>query len=113
MSRDFRGRCNTHEMAQVMMQSSGGASDRAPFFGAKMPPEIKKLVQLSRNVDRSTYGNVLKCKVHNHRAFAELGQPNVHSYVHTDANTLTHKVTHICITRSPTYMLLDIVLGLY
>eukprot|EP00731_Ephydatia_muelleri_P030928 Em0022g442a len=47
-------------MAQVMMQSSGGASDRAPFFGAKMPPEIKKLVQLSRNVDRSTYGNVLK-----------------------------------------------------
>ena len=42
--------------------ASSGASlgDRTPFYGAKLPEEIKKLVKLSKSVDHATVRKVLK-----------------------------------------------------
>ncbi len=46
---------------QVMSHSGGGqAADRTPFYGVKVPVEVKKLVQLSKGVERSTMKEVLK-----------------------------------------------------
>ena len=48
---------------QVMSHSGGGvATDRTPFYGIKLPPEIKSLIQLSKKVDHSTMRKVLKSK---------------------------------------------------
>ena len=48
---------------QVMSHSGGGmAADRTPFYGIKLPPEVKSLVQLSKKVEHSTMRKVLKSK---------------------------------------------------
>ena len=50
-------------MIQVMSQSGGGlAADRTPFYGIKLPSEVKKLIQLSKSVEHSTIRKILKCK---------------------------------------------------
>ena len=44
-----------------MSHSGGGqAADRTPFYGIKLPVEVKKLVQLFKVVERSTMKQVLK-----------------------------------------------------
>ena len=46
---------------QVMAHSGGGyATDRTPFFGIRVPPEVKKLIQLSKTVDQATFKKILK-----------------------------------------------------
>ena len=46
---------------QVMSHSGGGVgSDRTPFYGIKLPVEVKKLVQLAKTVERSTLRQILK-----------------------------------------------------
>ena len=48
---------------QVMSHSGGGlAADRTPFYGIKLPPEAKSLVQLSKKMEHATLRKVLKCK---------------------------------------------------
>lgn len=50
-------------MVQVMSHSGGGlAADRTPFYGIKLPPEVKKLVQLTKTVEHSTMKKILKGK---------------------------------------------------
>lgn len=50
-------------MIQVISHSGQGgtAADRTPFYGIKLPPEVKKLVQLSKAVDHATVRKILKC----------------------------------------------------
>ena len=38
------------------------AADRTPFYGIKLPPEVKSLVQLSKKVEHATMRKVLKSK---------------------------------------------------
>lgn len=45
---------------QVMSHSGGLASDRTPFYGAKLPVEIKKLVQLAKAMERNVTRQILK-----------------------------------------------------
>ena len=47
---------------QVMSHSGGGqaAADRTPFYGIKLPVEVKKLIQLSKVVERTTMKQILK-----------------------------------------------------
>ena len=62
-----RGESSIKKMSavQVMAQSAVGATaaDRTPFFGVKTPLELKRLVQLSKTVDTSSFKEVVKCKV--------------------------------------------------
>lgn len=39
------------------------AADRTPFYGIKLPPEVKSLIQLSKKVEHSTMRKVLKSKL--------------------------------------------------
>ena len=49
---------------QVMAQSGvGGAADRTPFFGIKIPLEVKKTVQLSKTLDMGLFKKIVKCGV--------------------------------------------------
>ena len=60
-----RGWVNAHKMSavQVMAQSGvGGAADRTPFFGIKVPQEVKKLVQISKTLDAAVFKNIVKCE---------------------------------------------------
>ncbi|XP_064404733.1 COMM domain-containing protein 5-like isoform X2 [Halichondria panicea] len=51
-------------MIQVISHSGSGiAADRTPFYGIKLPSEVKKLVQLSKTVDHTTLRKILKCVV--------------------------------------------------
>lgn len=51
---------------QVMSHSGGGlAADRTPFYGIKLPPEVKSLLQLSKKMEHATLRKVLKCKLLN------------------------------------------------
>lgn len=43
-----------------MALSGGYASDRTPFFGLKVPLEVKKLAQLAKSADQGTLRAVLK-----------------------------------------------------
>ena len=46
---------------QVMSHSGGGlAADRTPFYGIKLPSEVKSLIQLSKKMDHATLRKVLK-----------------------------------------------------
>jgi hypothetical protein len=45
---------------QVMSHSGGMGSDRTPFYGIKMPLEVKNMVKLSKTVDRGILKEVLK-----------------------------------------------------
>ena len=46
---------------QVMSHSGGSVgSDRTPFYGIKLPMEVKKMVQLSKTMEHSTLKAVLK-----------------------------------------------------
>ena len=63
-------------VVQVMAHGGGGfAADRTPFFGIRLPPEVKKLVQLSKTIDPATFKKILKCmfppppKHHHHFPF--------------------------------------------
>ena len=49
-------------VVQVMGQGGGGgyAADRTPFFGIKTPPEVKRLVHLTKTVERATFRKILK-----------------------------------------------------
>ena len=48
-------------MVQVMSHSGRGlVSDRTPFYGIKLPPEVKKLVQLTKVVEHSTMKKILR-----------------------------------------------------
>lgn len=48
---------------QVMAQSgAGGAADRTPFFGLKIPLEMKKMVQLSKTLDAAVFKRIVKCE---------------------------------------------------
>lgn len=48
---------------QVMSHSGGGlAADRTPFYGIKLPSEVKSLIQLYKKVDHATMRKVLKSK---------------------------------------------------
>ena len=48
-------------VVQVMGQGGGGyAADRTPFFGIKAPPEVKRLVHLSKTVEHATFRKILK-----------------------------------------------------
>lgn len=52
-------------MVQVISHSGRGgglAADRTPFYGIKLPSEVKKLVQLAKTVEHATVRKVLKCK---------------------------------------------------
>ncbi len=52
-------------MIQVISHSGSGiAADRTPFYGIKLPSEVKKLVQLSKTVDHATLRKILKCMDH-------------------------------------------------
>lgn len=49
---------------QVMSHSGGGlGSDRTPFYGIKLPVEVKNLVKLCKTVERDTMREVLKGKI--------------------------------------------------
>ena len=55
------GRDLAMSFTQVMAHSGGGlAADRTPFFGIKTPPEVKKLVQLSKSLDQGTFRKILR-----------------------------------------------------
>ena len=55
--------CHKMSMVQVISHSGGGlAADRTPFYGIKLPPEVKKLVQLSKKIEHGTIRKILKCK---------------------------------------------------
>ena len=45
---------------QVMSHSGGMGSDRTPFYGIKLPPEVKNLVKLCKTADRGVMKEVLK-----------------------------------------------------
>ena len=46
---------------QVMSHSGGNfGSDRTPFYGIKLPVEVKKLVMLSKTIEHATMREVLK-----------------------------------------------------
>ena len=50
-------------MVQVMGGGGGGyAGDRTPFFGLKIPPEVRKLAQLASATDQDTLRALLKGK---------------------------------------------------
>ncbi len=59
----FSTRSIKMSMIQVISHSGQGgtAADRTPFYGIKLPPEVKKLVQLSKAVDHATVRKILKC----------------------------------------------------
>ena len=50
---------------QVMAQSAVGsaAADRTPFFGIKAPQELKRTVQLAKNLDTALFKNIVKCEL--------------------------------------------------
>ena len=49
---------------QVMTQSAvGGAADRTPFFGIKVPHELRKTIQLAKNLDTALFKNIVKCEL--------------------------------------------------
>ena len=50
---------------QVMAQSGlgGGAADRTPFFGIKVPLELRKTVQLAKAMDISLFKKIVKCEL--------------------------------------------------
>ncbi len=51
-------------MIQVISHSASGggiAVDRTPFYGIKLPSEVKKLIQLSKTVEHATMRKILKC----------------------------------------------------
>ena len=49
---------------QVMAQSAvGGAADRTPFFGIKVPQELRKTIQLAKNLDTALFKNIVKCEL--------------------------------------------------
>ena len=45
---------------QVMSHSGALGSDRTPFYGVKVPVEVKSLVKLCKTVEHSLMKNVLK-----------------------------------------------------
>lgn len=45
---------------QVMSHSGGMGTDRTPFYGIKVPVEVKAMVKLCKTVDRSTMKEILK-----------------------------------------------------
>jgi len=48
-------------VVQVMAHGGGSfAADRTPFYGIRMPPEVKKLVQLSKTIDQVIFKKILK-----------------------------------------------------
>lgn len=50
---------------QVMAQSGvGGAADRTPFFGIKVPQGLKKMVQVSKTLDGANFKKIVKCEGH-------------------------------------------------
>ena len=63
---------------QVMSHSGGGlAADRTPFYGIKLPPEVKNLIQLSKKVDHATMRKVLKGTVHHYSTASQRGHAQV------------------------------------
>ncbi|CAI8051104.1 COMM domain-containing protein 5 [Geodia barretti] len=47
---------------QVMAQSgAGGAADRTPFYGIKVPQELRKTVQLAKNMDTALFKKIVQC----------------------------------------------------
>lgn len=55
---------NKMSMIQVISHSGGAggiAADRTPFYGIKLPSEVKKLLQLSKTVEHATMRKILKC----------------------------------------------------
>lgn len=49
---------------QVMAQSGvgGAAADRTPFFGIKVPQELKRTIQLAKNMDASLFKKIVQCE---------------------------------------------------
>ena len=48
---------------QVMAQSgAGGAADRTPFYGIKVPQELRKTVQLAKNMDTTLFKKIVQCE---------------------------------------------------
>ena len=51
---------------QVRAKSSGSAAlaatERTPFYGARLPDEIKRLLKLAKKLEMGTFKNILKCK---------------------------------------------------
>ena len=46
---------------QVMSHSGGSlASDRTPFYGIKLPPEVKSTIKLCKTVEHGTVREILK-----------------------------------------------------
>ena len=41
-------------------QGAGGAADRTPFYGIKTPPEVKKLAQLCKTMDKAILKKILR-----------------------------------------------------
>lgn len=68
---------------QVMSHSGGGlAADRTPFYGIKLPPEVKSLLQLSKKMEHATLRKVLKCKSLNKKLRSKsFERRNIHLYL--------------------------------
>ena len=48
---------------QVMAQIGvGGAADRTPFYGIKVPQELRKTVQLAKNMDTALFKKIVQCE---------------------------------------------------
>lgn len=51
---------------QVSARSGGSAiaaMERTPFYGARLPDEVKRLLKLSKKLEMATFKSVLKCKM--------------------------------------------------
>ena len=40
----------------------GAAVDRTPFFGIKAPQELRKTVQLAKNMDTALFKKIVQCE---------------------------------------------------
>ena len=54
-------------MSFVQVRAKSGsaalaATERTPFYGARLPDEVKRVLKLAKKLDMGTFKNILKCK---------------------------------------------------
>lgn len=54
-------------MSFVQVRAKSGsaavaATERTPFYGARLPDEVKRVLKLAKKLEMGTFKNILKCK---------------------------------------------------
>lgn len=58
-------------MSIIQVKGSGGnvVSDRSPFYGGRVPPEIKAISKPMTKIDKQTFRKLLQSKLHLSKSF--------------------------------------------